>query len=143
MCAGTGLELLTTSEAADYNCIKERKLYELIAKRQIPCTKVTGKWLLPRADVDRWLRAGMGWFLPNDRRSWAATMTRSCSGRYQRAVQASPFYRKEAKRDISASSVAKSSPRQSTCDLEKDANIETVASEATLYYAVLIGRRCG
>src|SRR5262245_14582418 len=54
-----GLELLTTSEAAEYLRIRERKLYELIAERQIPCTKVTGKWLLPRADLDRWLLAGM------------------------------------------------------------------------------------
>jgi len=54
-----GLELLTTTEAADYLRLKERKLYELVAERQIPCTKVTGKWLFPRADLDRWLLAGM------------------------------------------------------------------------------------
>ena len=53
-----GLNLLTTAEAADYLRLKERKLYELIAERQIPCTKVTGKWLFPRADLDRWLLAG-------------------------------------------------------------------------------------
>src|SRR5688572_32151194 len=54
-----GLELLTTAEAAEYLRLKERKLYELVAERQIPCTKVTGKWLFPRADLDRWLLAGM------------------------------------------------------------------------------------
>ena len=53
------LELLTTAEAADYLRLKERKLYELVADRQIPCTKVTGKWLFSRADLDRWLLAGM------------------------------------------------------------------------------------
>ena len=53
------LELLTTTEAADYLRIKERKLYELVADGAIPCTKVTGKWLFPRADLDRWLLAGM------------------------------------------------------------------------------------
>jgi len=54
-----GLELLTTAEAAAYLRLRERKLYELIAERQIPCTKVTGKWLFSRADLDRWLLAGM------------------------------------------------------------------------------------
>ena len=47
------LDLLTTTEAADYLRIKERKLYELVADGAIPCTKVTGKWLFPRADLDR------------------------------------------------------------------------------------------
>jgi excisionase family DNA binding protein len=54
-----GLSLLTTAEAAEYLRLKERKLYELIADRQIPCTKVTGKWLFSRADLDRWLLSGM------------------------------------------------------------------------------------
>ncbi len=54
-----GLLLLTTAEAADYIRIKERKLYELVAEQAIPCTKVTGKWLFPRGDLDRWLLAGM------------------------------------------------------------------------------------
>src|SRR5262245_66357138 len=54
-----GLQLLTTAEAAEYLRIKERKLYELVAEQAIPCTKVTGKWLFPRADLDRWLLAGM------------------------------------------------------------------------------------
>jgi putative molybdopterin biosynthesis protein len=54
-----GLVLLTTAEAAAYLRLKERKLYELVAERQVPCTKVTGKWLFSRADLDRWLLAGM------------------------------------------------------------------------------------
>ena len=53
------MDLLTTTEAADYLRIKERKLYELVAERQIPCTKVTGKWLFPRGELDRWLLAGL------------------------------------------------------------------------------------
>jgi putative molybdopterin biosynthesis protein len=59
MTSKTGLHLLTTAEAADYMRIKERKLYELVAEHVVPCTKVTGKWLFPRADLDRWLLAGM------------------------------------------------------------------------------------
>jgi excisionase family DNA binding protein len=49
------MRLLTTSEAAEYLRLKERKLYELISEGQIPCTKVTGKWLFPKDELDRWL----------------------------------------------------------------------------------------
>ena len=35
-------ELMTTSEVADYLRIKERKVYELAAAREIPCARVTG-----------------------------------------------------------------------------------------------------
>jgi excisionase family DNA binding protein len=59
MQVNAGLSLLTTAEAAEYLRLKERKLYELVSERQIPCTKVTGKWLFSRADLDRWLLAGM------------------------------------------------------------------------------------
>ncbi|MET0604980.1 MAG: helix-turn-helix transcriptional regulator [Beijerinckiaceae bacterium] len=53
------MELLTTSEAASYLRLKERKIYELAADGAIPCTKVTGKWLFPRPALDRWLLAGL------------------------------------------------------------------------------------
>lgn len=49
------MEFLTSSEAADYLRLKERKLYELVATGAIPCTKVTGRWLFPRAELDRWI----------------------------------------------------------------------------------------
>jgi len=48
-------ELLTTEEAADYLRLSGRKLYELVANGAIPCTKVTGRWLFPKAELDRWL----------------------------------------------------------------------------------------
>jgi excisionase family DNA binding protein len=50
---------LTTEEAADYLRLKERKLYDLVATGAVPCTKVSGKWLFPRAALDRWLEAGL------------------------------------------------------------------------------------
>jgi putative molybdopterin biosynthesis protein len=53
------VHLLTTIEAADYLRLKERKLYELVAEGAIPCTKVTGRWLFPRAELDRWLAASL------------------------------------------------------------------------------------
>jgi putative molybdopterin biosynthesis protein len=52
-------DLLTTEEAALYLRLSERKLYELVAAAAVPCTKVTGKWLFPRAALDRWLAAGL------------------------------------------------------------------------------------
>ena len=52
-------DLLTTDEAAAYLRLSERKLYELVAHGAVPCTKVTGKWLFPKAALDRWLAAGL------------------------------------------------------------------------------------
>jgi len=52
-------DLLTTEETAGYLRLSERKLYELVANGAVPCTKVTGKWLFPKAALDRWLAAGL------------------------------------------------------------------------------------
>jgi len=52
-------ELLTTDEAANYLRLSERKLYELVADRAVPCSKVTGRWLFSRAALDRWVSAGL------------------------------------------------------------------------------------
>src|SRR3954454_14837944 len=52
-------DLLTTEEAAVYLRLSERKLYELVSNGAVPCTKVTGKWLFPKAALDRWLSAGL------------------------------------------------------------------------------------
>jgi putative molybdopterin biosynthesis protein len=53
------MDLLTTAEAADYLRLGERKLYELVAEGAIPCSKVTGKWLFPRHELDRWVLSGL------------------------------------------------------------------------------------
>jgi putative molybdopterin biosynthesis protein len=52
-------ELLTTDEAATYLRLSERKLYELVANGAVPCSKVTGRWLFPKAALDRWVLAGL------------------------------------------------------------------------------------
>jgi excisionase family DNA binding protein len=52
-------ELLTTEEAAEYLRLSERKLYELVAGGALPCTKITGRWLFPKAALDRWLASGL------------------------------------------------------------------------------------
>ena len=49
---------MNTHEVADYLRIKERKVYDLIAKKAIPCTRVTGKWLFPKPLIDAWLARG-------------------------------------------------------------------------------------
>jgi putative molybdopterin biosynthesis protein len=53
------MELLTSAETADYLRLKERKLYELVATGAVPCTKVTGRWLFPKAELDRWIAAAL------------------------------------------------------------------------------------
>jgi excisionase family DNA binding protein len=53
------MEFLTTSEAADYLRLGERKLYELVTAGAIPCSKVTGKWLFPRHELDLWVLSGL------------------------------------------------------------------------------------
>jgi excisionase family DNA binding protein len=52
-------DLLTTDEAAAYLKMSERKLYDLVSAGAVPCSKVTGRWLFPRAALDRWVIAGM------------------------------------------------------------------------------------
>jgi excisionase family DNA binding protein len=141
-----GLHLLTTAEAARYLRIKERKLYELVAEQAIPCTKVTGKWLFPRADLDRWLLAGMArplgvvpaepppivggshdpllqWALVECRAGLAILPEGSESG-----------YRRFLNGDLIAAAIH----FHDLEDLSKDANVELVSKEPTLYDAVLV-----
>lgn len=47
--------LMTTREVAEYLNLKERKLYDMVAQDQIPCVRVSGKWLFPRELIDNWL----------------------------------------------------------------------------------------
>jgi len=52
---------LTTRELAALLRIRERKVYELVAKGEVPCSKATGKLLFPRQEVESWLlRHGSG-----------------------------------------------------------------------------------
>lgn len=46
---------MTTKEVAEYLRLKERKVYDLVAAGDIPCTRVTGKWLFPKHLIDIWL----------------------------------------------------------------------------------------
>lgn len=48
-------EYLTTRELAELLRIKERKVYDLAAAGEVPCSRATGKLLFPRAAIDAWL----------------------------------------------------------------------------------------
>jgi len=51
-------DLMNTHEVAEYLRIKERKVYDLVRDKKIPCTRVTGKWLFPKPLIDQWLAEG-------------------------------------------------------------------------------------
>jgi putative molybdopterin biosynthesis protein len=53
-------EFLTTREVADYLRLKERKVYDLVRQGRIPCVRVTGRWLFPKAQIDLWLAGARG-----------------------------------------------------------------------------------
>lgn len=46
---------LTTKEVAKYLKINEKKVYQLVKEGSIPCTRVAGKWLFPKALIDKWI----------------------------------------------------------------------------------------
>jgi excisionase family DNA binding protein len=48
-------EFLTTREVAALLRVRERKVYELASQGAIPCRRLTGKLLFPRAAVEDWL----------------------------------------------------------------------------------------
>lgn len=47
--------LMTTSEVAAYLRIKERTIYDMVARQQLPFTRASGKLLFPRRIIDAWL----------------------------------------------------------------------------------------
>ncbi len=50
---------MNTHEVAEYLRIKERKVYDLVRNKQIPCTRASGKWLFPKHLIDKWLAEGV------------------------------------------------------------------------------------
>jgi len=141
-----GATLFTTAEAADYLRIKERKLYELVAEQAIPCTKVTGKWLFPRAELDRWLLAGMNrppGMTPaapppivggshDPLLQWALAESRSGLAMLPEGSEAG--YRRFLAGEVIATAIH----FHPIDDPDGDGNVATVAAEPGLYDAVLI-----
>jgi len=52
---GSGKDLLTTKEVADFLGVNEKMVYQLISDKGLPASKVTGKWLFPRYLVEQWV----------------------------------------------------------------------------------------
>ena len=137
---------MNTAEAADYLRLKERKLYEMVANAAIPCTKVTGKWLFPRADLDRWLLAGMArpeGVVPADPPpivggshdpllQWA--LIESQAGLAILPEGSETGYRRFLKGEVIAAAIH----FHDLEDLAKDANITVLSNEPSLYDAVLV-----
>ena len=49
-------EFLTVRELADMLRIKERKVYDLAASGDVPCSRATGKLLFPYAEIRAWIQ---------------------------------------------------------------------------------------
>lgn len=49
--------MMTTGEVAEYLRVKERTIYEMVARQTIPFSRATGKLLFPRRLIDAWLEA--------------------------------------------------------------------------------------
>ena len=52
---GSNSDFLTTRELAELLRVKERKIYELAAEGEVPCSRATGKLLFPRQAVSDWI----------------------------------------------------------------------------------------
>lgn len=48
---------LGTKEVAELLDVNEKMIYTLVSDKGLPATKVTGKWLFPRALVEQWLES--------------------------------------------------------------------------------------
>ena len=140
------MQLLTTSEAAEYLRLKERKLYELVAENEIPCTKITGRWLFPKAELDHWLRSSVNrpggltrpepmpivggshdplleWAL-RESRSGLATLSEGSEAGLERFIQG----------ELIAAAI-----HLHALDDGIDANVEAMRTRTNLHDAVLVG----
>ncbi|MEQ1518160.1 MAG: helix-turn-helix transcriptional regulator [Usitatibacteraceae bacterium] len=49
-------QLMSTKEVAEYLRLKERKIYDMVARDEIPHSRISGKLLFPRVLVDEWVK---------------------------------------------------------------------------------------
>jgi excisionase family DNA binding protein len=141
------VQLLTTAEAAKYLRLKERKLYELVASNTIPCTKITGRWLFPKPELDHWLASSLTrpdglappqampivggshdplleWCL-RESGSGLASLTEGSEAGLERFIQ--------------GELVAAAIHLHALEGEDVDANVETMGSRANFYDSVLVG----
>ena len=140
------MQLFTTAEAAAYLRLKERKIYEMVAEGAVPCTKVTGRWLFPKAELDQWLASSVtrpaGMTRPevapivggshDPLLEWA--LRESGSGLASLAVGSEAGFN----RFCAGEAIAAAMHLHALEDLEEDANVAAMASRSDLQDAVMI-----
>ena len=140
------MQLFTTAEAAAYLRLKERKIYEMVAEGTVPCTKVTGRWLFPKAELDHWLASSVsrpaGVTRPEPApivagshdplMEWA--LRESGSGLATLAVGSEAGF----SRFVAGETVAAAIHLHGLHDLEVDANVAVMKSRGDLQDAVMI-----
>lgn len=141
------MKLLTTAEAAAYLRLKERKIYEMVAEGTVPCTKVTGRWLFPQAELDHWLASSVvrpqGMTRPQPAPivagshdpllEWA--LRESGSGLATLAVGSEAGF----ERFTAGEAVAASMHLHALDDIDADANLVAMAARNDMQDAVMIG----
>ena len=138
--------LLTTLEAANYLRLKERKLYELVSENAIPCTKITGRWLFPKEELDRWLvdslarPDGMGGAEPMPIVGGSHDLLLEWALRESASALATLPEGSDAglKRFIAGELVAAAIHLHATENETIDANVEAIKTRPNLHDAVLI-----
>ena len=50
-------DLMSTREVAQFLDVNEKMIYALISEKELPATKITGKWLFPKHLVQQWIEA--------------------------------------------------------------------------------------
>jgi putative molybdopterin biosynthesis protein len=140
------MQLFTTAEAAAYLRLKERKIYEMVAEGTVPCTKITGRWLFPKAELDHWLVSSVsrpaGVTRPEPApivagshdplMEWA--LRESGSGLATLAVGSEAGF----SRFVAGESVAAAIHLHGLNDVEVDANVAAMKSRGDLQDAVMI-----
>jgi excisionase family DNA binding protein len=140
------MQLFTTAEAAAYLRLKERKIYEMVAEGTVPCTKVTGRWLFPKAELDHWLASSVsrpaGATRPDPApivagshdplMEWA--LRESGSGLATLAVGSEAGF----SRFVAGEMVAAAIHLHGLNDVESDANVAAMKSRGDLQDAVMI-----
>src|SRR5512146_1633813 len=140
------MKLFTTAEAAAYLRLKERKIYEMVAEGTVPCTKVTGRWLFPKAELDHWLASSVSRPAGTTRADpapivagshdplmeWA--LRESGSGLATLAVGSEAGF----SRFVAGETVAAAIHLHAIDDPEADANVASLKSRSDLHDAVMI-----
>ena len=141
------MQLFTTAEVAAYLRLKERKIYEMVAEGTVPCTKVTGRWLFPKAELDHWLASSISRPAGTARPDPAPIVSGSHDPLFEWALResgsglATLALGSEAgfSRFAAGETIAAAIHLHALDDLDADANIEALRSHNELHDAVMIG----